>query len=102
MEFVTVRDFRSSSRDIWNKVSNDEDVVVTNNGKPTAVLVSVSENNLDEVLATIRQAKAMRAFNRMRQQAADRGYLTEDEIGEEIQAYRAEKRAKKLAQESPA
>ena len=43
MKFVTVRDFRNSSRDIWEKVSNDEDVVVTNNGKPTAILVNVNE-----------------------------------------------------------
>ena len=95
MKFVTVRDFRNSSRDIWDKVSNDEDIIVTNNGKPTAILISVSESNLDEVIASIRQAKAMRAFNKMRQQAASRGYLTEDEIDAEIQAYRSEKRAKK-------
>jgi len=95
MKFVTVRDFRNSSRDIWDKVNSDEDVVVTNNGKPTAILVNVSESNLVEILACIRQAKAMRAFNRMRQQAASNGYLTEDEINAEIQAYRAEKRANK-------
>ena len=95
MKFVTVRDFRNSSRDIWDKVRNDEDIVVTSNGKPTAILVNVSESNLEEVLSSIRQAKAMRAFNKMRQQAANRGYLTEDEINAEIQAYRTEKRAKK-------
>ena len=95
MKFVTVRDFRNSSRDIWDKVRNDEEIVVTSNGKPTAILVNVSENNLQEVLDSIRQAKAMRAFNKMRQQAANCGYLTEDEINAEIQAYRSEKRAKK-------
>ena len=95
MKFVTVRDFRNSSRDIWDKVRNDEDIVVTSNGKPTAILVNVSENNLEEVLGSIRQAKAMRAFNKMRQQAADRGYLSEDEINAEIQVYRSEKRAEK-------
>ena len=95
MKFVTVRDFRNSSRDIWEKVSKDEDIVVTNNGKPTAILVSVSDSDLEEVLASIRQAKAMRAFNRMRKQAASIGYLSEDEINAEIQVYRNEKRSKR-------
>jgi len=95
MKFVSVRDFRNSSRDIWEKVSNDEDVVVTNNGKPTAILVNVSENNLEEVLASIRQARAMRAFNRLQEQASSSTFMDDAEIESVIKAYRAEKRAKK-------
>ena len=95
MKFVTVRDFRNSSRDIWEKVSNDEDVVVTNNGKPTAILVNVNENNLEEVLAGIRQARAMRAFNRLQEQAASANYMDDAEVESVIKAYRTEKRAKK-------
>ena len=93
MKFVTVRDFRNSSRDIWEKVSNDEDVVVTNNGKPTAILVNVSENNLEEVLASIRQARAMRAINRLQEQASSSTYMDDAEIESVIKKYRAEKRA---------
>ena len=95
MKFVSVRDFRNSSRDIWEKVSNDEDVVVTNNGKPTAILVNVSENNLEEVLASIRQARAMRAFNRLQEQAATVNYMDDTEIESVIKTYRTEKRTKK-------
>jgi len=95
MKFVTVRDFRNSSREIWEKVSNDEDVVVTNNGKPTAILVNVNENNLEEVLAGIRQARAMRAYNRLQEQAASTKYMDDGEIESVIKAYRSEKRTKK-------
>ena len=95
MKFVTVRDFRNSSRDIWDKVSNDEDVVVTNNGKPTAILVNVNEDNLEEVLAGIRQARAMRAFNRLHEQAASASFMDDIEIDAVIKAYRIEKQSKK-------
>ena len=95
MKFVTVRDFRNSSRDIWEKVSNDEDVIVTNNGKPAAILVNVSESSLEEVLASIRQARAMRAFNRLQEQASSSSYMDDAEIDAVIQAYRTEKRTKK-------
>jgi prevent-host-death family protein len=91
MKFVNVRDFRNSSRDIWERVSNDEDVIITNNGKPTAILVSVSECNLDEVLASIRQARAMRAFNRLQEQASSSKHMDDSEIDAVIKAYRAEK-----------
>ena len=93
MKFVNVRDFRNSSRDIWERVNNDEDVVITNNGKPTAILVSVSENNLDEVLASIRQARAMRAFNRLQEQASSSEHMDDSEIDAVIKTYRAEKRS---------
>jgi len=95
MKFVTVRDFRNSSRDIWEKVSNDEDVVVTNNGKPTAILVNVNEDNLEEVLAGIRQARAMRAFNRLQEQASSAKHMDDKEIEAVIKTYRSEKRTKK-------
>ena len=95
MKFVTVRDFRNSSRDIWEKVSNNEDVIVTNNGKPTAILVNISEDNLEEVLAGIRQAGAMRAFNRLQEQASSNKHMDDTEINSVIKAYRTEKRNKK-------
>ena len=94
MKFVTVRDFRNSSREIWEKVESEESVIVTNNGKPTALLIHISEDNLEETLASFRQAKAMRAFNKMRGKAAENGYMSDEEINAEIKAYRAGKRDK--------
>jgi prevent-host-death family protein len=92
MQFVTVRDFRSSSKEIWDKLSRDEEIVITNNGRPTALLVPIAEGNFEETLSGIRQAKAMRDFNNMREEAAERGFLSDEEINAEIQAYRRETR----------
>jgi len=90
MQFVTVRDFRSASRDVWDKLNRDGELVVTNNGKPTALLLNIGDGDLEELLASIRQSKAMRAFNRMRLEAAERGFMSDEEIEAEIQAARAE------------
>ncbi|MDR1573049.1 MAG: type II toxin-antitoxin system Phd/YefM family antitoxin [Clostridiales Family XIII bacterium] len=92
MQFVTVRDFRSSSRDVWDKLNRDEEIIVTNNGKPTALMLHISENNFEETLRLVRQAKVLRAMNDMREEAGERGFLSDEEINAEILAYRDEKR----------
>ncbi|MDR1604435.1 MAG: type II toxin-antitoxin system Phd/YefM family antitoxin, partial [Gracilibacteraceae bacterium] len=83
MQFVTVRDFRSSSRDVWDKLSRDEEIIVTNNGKPTALMLHISENNFEETLRLVRQAKVLRAMNDMREEAGERGFLSDEEINAE-------------------
>jgi len=57
MEFVSIRDFRNSAARIWDKVANNEEVVVTNHGQPTAFLVHIPAGYFDETLQSIRQAK---------------------------------------------
>ena len=88
MEFLSVREFRASSGSIWRKLSEDGKMVITNNGKPTALLLDISNEDLEEMLLTLRQVKAMRLFNRMRADAQRRGFLSEKEIEMEIQAAR--------------
>jgi prevent-host-death family protein len=92
MQFVTVRDFRNSSKEIWDRLKHDEEIVVTNNGKPTALLLNIQEGNFEETLAGVRQARIMREFTRMREEAAERGFLSDEDIKAEIQACRREKR----------
>ena len=93
MQFVTVRDFRSASRGVWDKLRDDGELVVTNNGKPTAIMLNVGDD-FEETLAVLRQTKAMRAFNRMRMEAENRGLLSGDEIEAEIKAARSEYKKK--------
>jgi len=89
MDFLSVREFRASSGNIWRKLSKDGKMVITNNGKPTALLLDLRDEDLEETLLTLRQVKAMRLFNRMRADARRRGYLTKKEIEKEIQAARS-------------
>lgn len=90
MEFVNARDFRSPNN-VWAKLSQSGEIVISNNGKPTALLLDLPDGQYEETLRAVRQAKAMCAFNQIREEAAERGYLSDEEIEAEIRAFRAEK-----------
>ena len=92
MNFYTARDLRTMPKNIWKTLSDDGEVIITNNGKPTALMLNISETNFDEVVKAVRQAKAMIAFNSMREKAAKQGYMSDEEIETEIAAYRKEKK----------
>jgi antitoxin (DNA-binding transcriptional repressor) of toxin-antitoxin stability system len=93
MQFVTVRDFRNSSKEIWGKLSSEEEIVITNNGKPTALLLNIPDGDFEETLQDVRRAKLLRTLEDAREEAAERGFLTDEEIEAEIQAARAEMNA---------
>ena len=92
MNFYSIRDLRSEIKNICEKVRQSGEVVITNNGKPSVLMLDISEDNFDEVVRAIRQAKAMIAFNSMKAVAAANGYMTESEIENEIKAARSERR----------
>ncbi len=92
MNFYSIRDLRSETKNICEKVRQNGEVVITNNGKPSVLMLDISEDNFDEVVRAIRQAKAMIAFNSMKAVAAANGYMTDSEIENEIKAARSERR----------
>ena len=88
MNFYTVRDLRTTPKSIWDNLTVDGEVVITNNGKPTAIMIDISDGGFEETLRAVRQAKAMIAFNSMRTKAASKGFMSEEEIEAEIEAAR--------------
>jgi antitoxin (DNA-binding transcriptional repressor) of toxin-antitoxin stability system len=57
-------------------------MVITNNGKPIALLTPLTDRNLEETLAVIRQAKAIQAVRKMQEISVSLGNdkMTLDEI----------------------
>ena len=90
MEFYSVRDLRTESRAMWNKLAEGNEVVITNNGKPSALMIDIPEGGFDETVQAVRQARAMIAFNRMRRRAASQGFMSESEIDAAIAEARRE------------
>lgn len=88
MNFYSVRDLRTETKNLWDNLSAGGEVVITNNGKPAALMIDIPADCFDEVVQAVRQAKAMIAFNNMRGKAASRGFMSEEEIGAEIKAAR--------------
>ena len=93
MKFVTVRDFRTSSANIWKILSKEQEMVITNNGKPIALLTPISDETLEENLSAIRRAKAINAVKLIQQQSVKNGSdkMTLSQINSEIKKARKER-----------
>ena len=91
VNFYSIKDLRTETKSICENIRQNGEAVITNNGKPTVLMLDISDNNFEEIVRAVRQAKAMIAFNSMRTTAVKNGYLSEAEIDEEIRATRAER-----------
>lgn len=80
MNFYSVRDLRTDSKRMWHDLSMGDEVVLTNNGKPSALMIDIPEGSFDEIVQAVRQAKAMIALNSVRRKAAREGYMSDDDI----------------------
>ena len=90
MRFISVREFRGKSGDVWKELAEEQELVITSNGKPIAIISAVSEETLEDSLRAIRRARAMAAVDAMQRQSAKRGLGPED-VETEIAAVRIER-----------
>lgn len=90
MDFVTVRDLRLRSTEVWRRLREKRDVIVMSHGQPIALLIDLKDEDVEETLAALRRARAHMAVSRMRMSAAERGAsrMTLDEIDAEIREAR--------------
>lgn len=92
MRFVTVRDFRVNPAKLWRQVEAD-DLVVTSNGRPIALLSPLDPERVDETLTLLDRLRAQMAVSRLRKAASDGSAkaLTDDDIDAEITAARRDR-----------
>jgi antitoxin (DNA-binding transcriptional repressor) of toxin-antitoxin stability system len=90
MQFVTVRELRSQSAAVWQRLAEKGEMIITSNGKPVAILSAVSPDNFEQSLTAFRRARAVAAVESMQRRSlqlgADRMPLKEIEA--EINAVR--------------
>jgi len=89
MRFISVRDLSTKPREIWTKIK-DEEVVITSNGKPIALLSGVTEETLEKTVRSIRRSRAIIALEEMQKKSIELGLdkLTDSQIESEIRAVR--------------
>ena len=80
MNFYSVRDLRTDSKRMWADLVSGDEVVLTNNGKPSALVIDIPEGSFDEIVQAVRQAKAIIALNSMRRKAALAGFMSDEDI----------------------
>lgn len=97
MKFLSVRDLRGKSSEVWKELTTEREMIITSNGRPIAILAAISESNLEESLAAFRQARAVEAVASIQRRSADKktDKITMDEIDEEIKAVRKKRATKR-------
>lgn len=80
MNFYSARDLRTTPNALWQDIAADGQVIITNNGKPAALMLDISGGDIEETLRAVRQAKAVIAFNDMQKTAAKNGCMDDSEI----------------------
>lgn len=95
MKFATIRDFRTNVSKVMQKAEKEE-IIVTKRGRPFALLVPISEEDLEEVRKAIKTAKLRSALEDLWDEARKKGKdkITMEEINAEIKSARSEKYSK--------
>ncbi len=85
MNFYGIKDLRNDTRSILGVVAREGNAIITDNGKPKVMMISISERDFEEVYALSMRLKALRAMERLQEQATP---MTMEEIEAEITAAR--------------
>jgi antitoxin (DNA-binding transcriptional repressor) of toxin-antitoxin stability system len=94
MDFVTTKELRAESGKVWAKLEAGEDIVITRNGKPFALMVHTEASELEGNLRSLRAAKFGRLLDEQHKRSVAMGLdkMTMEEIDAEIATARQERR----------
>jgi antitoxin (DNA-binding transcriptional repressor) of toxin-antitoxin stability system len=94
MKFLSVRELKSKSAQVWRDLPTQKEMIVTSNGRPIAMLSSINEKNLEMVLKSFRIARATNAVASLQYSSTEKGIdqMSTEEIDAEIQIVRDERK----------
>ena len=90
METLSIRELRNRPGAVQDDLSRKGELLLTSNGRPVALMLSVDGSTLDETLEVLRLARGQLALRTLRRQARERGTseLSKEESEAEISAAR--------------
>jgi antitoxin (DNA-binding transcriptional repressor) of toxin-antitoxin stability system len=93
MRFVSIRDLREKSGEVWKTLPGEGEMFITSNGRPIAILAAVTESNLEESLSAFRRARAVEAVARLQRRSVEQGAdrISRREIDAEIKLVRSKR-----------
>jgi len=94
MKFVTVRELRSKTAALRKDLDQEQEIILTANGRPFAVMSRIEPDTLEQELQAIRRARAAVAVARIRATTQAKGLnrLTMAEIDRLIAETRRQRR----------
>lgn len=96
MRFISVREFRANTGKIWRGLKREKHLVLTNRGKPVALVTATDERQMADTLLEITRQEAKEALEQIQQASVKNGTsgMSMEEIDAEIAQWRRERRAK--------
>jgi len=98
MDYVTVRELRSEFGKVWERVEAGEEIVVTRNCKPFALLLHTEPSEVEAALRAYHAARIGMVLDRMQASSKAQGLdrMADEDINAEIAAARRERAASTL------
>ena len=98
MKFLTVRDLRTKSAQVWRDLPLEKEMVITNNGRPVAVITAVDEGTVENSLTAWRQVRATQAIVSIQKESMVKGMdsITMEQIDSEIKEARQDRKKRRL------
>ena len=99
MQFITIRELSKSPKETLTKLVPDGKAVLTNNGKPQALIFRIDGNSFEKTLTLLQKLEFMQNLTEMRLTSIKNGNsaMTLDEINAEIKTARKEQKQNKKA-----
>ena len=90
MEFLSIREFSAYPRKTKEVLKRGGKIVLTNNGKPSMLVLDISERNFEDTINILNRAEAMRLLEEVQMQSVRAGLdtMTMNEIDDEVSAVR--------------
>ena len=97
MQFVSMREFTASPKETQAKLAADGELVVTNNGTPTMLVIDITNRDFLRTIDHLRRQEALDILHEIQMASVRNGAdsLVMEEIDAEIAAYRREKKGEK-------
>ncbi len=93
MKFISIRDLKTKSSQVWQELPKQKEMIITSNGRPIAILSSINENNLEQIISAFRRARATDAVASIQYESVRKGTdrISMDEINAEIKVVRSKR-----------
>ncbi len=94
VQFVSMREFTASPKETQAKLAASNELVVTNNGTPTMLVIDITNKDFLKMIDYLRRQEALDILHEAQMASVRNGTdkLTMEDIDAEIAAYRREAR----------
>ena len=92
MQFVSMRDFTASPKETQKKLAANKELIVTNNGTPTMLVIDITNRDFLRTINHLRQQEALDILHDIQMASVRSGadQLSMEEIDSEIASFRQE------------